>query len=428
MPESLGGIVPESLGDLAPESLGELYDPLDVHLDDPWQFYTRAQRAAPIFFSPTLKAWVVTRLAEVKKVLRDGQTYCSSNVLRPLSPFSLRVVPVLARGYSLEPPLLVLDGEQHRSQRQPWADGLSADRLAAVEPYIIERATALVEGFTADRTTDFVAEYANPLAVSVISHLMGFPPEDHETLGDDTRFAAGLAMGHRFGSENEQVEAARAWVRSQKMIGRYVVDRRAEPRADLISEVVAAYAPGDAPLTSRQEAMLAGEIWGVTIAGHNTPSAALADGLLHLLSDPEQWRLLCRRPDLIPNAVEEIARFSTPFHIFLRKTTKETVLAGRQLPAGAEIAVWLAAANRDETAFDRAGEFDITRTTKSNHVGFGVGAHFCVGAGLARREIEVTLRLLTERFPRLRLVPDQEITFRPSLTQRGPLSLQVTWS
>jgi cytochrome P450 len=429
MPESPGEVMPESRGDLAPESLGDLYDPLGVHLDDPWPFYTRAQRAAPIFFSPTLKAWVVTRLAEVKKVLRDGKMYSSSNVLRPLVPFSLRAVPVLARGYPLVPPLLMLDGEQHRRQRQPWADGFSADPVTAVEPYLSKRATALVEGFTAGgTTTDFVAGYANPLAVSLICHLIGFEPEDHEVLGDDTRVAAGLAMGHRFGSENDQVEAARAWVRSQQMIGRYVVDRRANPRDDLISEVVAAYAPGDAPLTAHQEAMLAGEIWGVTIAGHNTPSAALADGLLHLLNHPEQWRLLCQRPDLIPNAVEEIARFSTPFHIFLRQTTEETTLAGQRLPAGAEIAVWLAAANRDETAFDRANEFDITRTTKSNHVGFGVGAHFCVGASLARREIEVTLRLLTERFPRLRLVPDQQITFRPSLTQRGPLSLHVTWT
>lgn len=174
--------------------------------------------------------------------------------------------------------------------------------------------------------------------------------------------------------------------------------------------------------------MLAGEIWGVIIAGHNTPSAALADGLLQLLSRPEQWRLLCRRPELIPNAVEEIARFCTPFHIFLRKTTTETTLAGQPLPKDAELAVWLAAANRDETVFERPGEFDITRPLQSGHVGFGIGAHFCVGAGLARREIEVTLRLLTERFPQLLLVPDQEIAFRPSLTQRGPLSLQVTWA
>jgi cytochrome P450 len=412
-----------------PESFGDLYDPLGVHMADPWPFYARAQREAPIFFSPVLKAWAVTRLADVRKVLRDGKTYSSSNVLRPLLPFSPKVLSLLATAYPLVPPLLMLDGEQHRRQRAPYAEGLSPDRVSAVEPYIIKRATALVDTFAANGPSmDFVSGYANPLAVSVICQLMGFAPADHELLGDDTRLAAGLAMGHRFGSEDEEVEAARSWIQAQRTIGRYVVDRRAEPRDDLISDVVAAWAPGDAPLTPRQEAGLAGEIFGVIIAGHDTPSAALSDGLLQLLNRPEQWELLCRRPDLIPNAVEEIARFSTPFHLFLRQTTEETTLAGQRLPAGAEIAVLLAAANRDESAIERAGEFDITRTTKSGHVGFGVGAHFCVGAGLARREIEITLRLLTERFPKLRLVPDQQIVIRPSLSQRGPISFEVTWT
>ncbi|HEU5160885.1 MAG TPA: cytochrome P450 [Streptosporangiaceae bacterium] len=410
------------------ESLGDLYDPFGTHMDDPWPFYTRAQRETPIFFSPVLKAWVLTRLDDVRKVLRDGKTYSSANVLRPLAPFSPRVFPVLASGYPMVPPLLMLDGEQHRRQRAPYADALSADHVHDLEPYITKQAAALIDKFTAGGpTADLVADYANPLPTSIICHLMGFAPEDHDTLGDDTRLAAGLAMGHRFDSEDEQVEAAHAWVRSQRMIGRYAVERRAKPEGDLLSHVVAAWAPGEDPLTPQQEAGIAGELFGVIIAGHNTPSAAIADGLLRLLEDPERWRLLCDRPDLIPNAVEEIARFSTPFHIFLRKTTEDTTLAGRELPAGAEIAVWLAAANRDESVFERANEFDITRPITGSHLGFGVGAHFCVGAGLARRELEITLRLLTERLPGLRLVPDQRISFCPSISQRGPLSLPVTW-
>jgi cytochrome P450 len=410
------------------EPLGDLYEPFGVHMDDPWPFYTRAQRATPIFFSPALKAWVLTRLADVRQVLRDGKTFSSANVLRPLVPFSPKVFPILAQGYPMVPPLLMLDGEQHRKQRAPYADDLSAEHVNDLEPYIAKQATALIDRFTANgRTTDLVASYANPLPVSVICHVLGFAPEDHAMIGDDTRSAAGLAMGQRFDSEDEEVQAAHAWVRAQRTIGRYAIARRAKPDHDLLSHVVAAWAPGDEPLTPLQEAGIASELFGVIIAGHNTPSAAIADGLLRLLDDPEQWRLLCRRPELIPNAVEEIARFSTPFHIFLRKTTEETTLAGQQLPAGAEIAVWLAAANRDESVFERAGEFDITRPVKGTHLGFGVGAHFCVGAGLARRELEITLRLLIERLPGLRLVPDQQIGFYPSISQRGPLSLQVTW-
>ncbi len=99
------------------ESIGDLYDPFGVHMDDPWPFYTHAQRATPIFFSPVLGAWVVTRLDDVRKVLRDGKTYSSANVLRPVAPFSPRVFPILAQGYPMVPPLLMVDGEQHRRQR-----------------------------------------------------------------------------------------------------------------------------------------------------------------------------------------------------------------------------------------------------------------------------------------------------------------------
>ncbi|HEX6468228.1 MAG TPA: cytochrome P450 [Streptosporangiaceae bacterium] len=410
------------------ESLGDLYDPFGVHMDDPWPFYTRARRQTPIFFSSALNAWVLTRLDDVRKVLRDGKTFSSANVLRPLAPFSPRVFPVLAQGYPMVPPLLMLDGEQHRHQRAPYAERLSADQVAALEPYITKQATALLEGLTKNGpTSDFVSGYANPLPTSIICQVMGFAPEDHDAIGDDTRVAAGLAMGHRFDSEDEQVEAAHAWVRVQRMIGRYAVARKADPQDDLLTDVVAAWAPEPGPLAPQQEAGIAGELFGVIIAGHNTPSAALADGLLRLLENPDQWRLLCGRPDLIPNAVEEIARFCTPFHVFLRKTTEDTTLAGQRLPAGAEIAVWLAAANRDESVFERSDEFDVTRPVKGAHLGFGVGAHFCVGAALARREIEITLRLLTERFPGARLAPDQRIAFCPSISQRGPLSVRVIW-
>jgi hypothetical protein len=257
--------------------------------------------------------------------------------------------------------------------------------------------------------------------------MLGFSPEDHDALGDDTRKAATLAMGHAFMSDDEQVEAAQAWVRSQQLIGRYVTDRRAGPRDDLISQAIGAYAPHDAELSEDEEAEVVGAIFGVTLAGHITPAAMIGDGVRRLLEQPQQWRLLCDWPGLIPNAVEEIARFCTPEHIFLRQATRDTTLAGQDLPAGAEVAVWLAAANRDETAFDHPDEFDITRTRRIGHVAFGHGPHFCIGVALARLESEISLRILTERFPNLHLVPGQPAISRPSLAHRGPIAVPVTW-
>jgi cytochrome P450 len=338
------------------------------------------------------------------------------------------VLPILFGGYPLVPVFLVMDGEEHLRGRQPFAAGFEPIRVEAVSPYLTHHATALAEDLIAAKTTaDFMAGYANPLAISVICHMMGFAPEDHHALGEDTRKAATLAMGYLFFSDDEQAEAAESWVRSQRLIGRYVAERRAAPRDDLISEVVAAYTPGGGSLADDEEAEVVGSILGVTLAGHITSAAVLGACVLQLLEHPEQWQLLCDRPDLIPNAIEEIVRFCAPTHIFLRQTTKNTVLAGQELPAEAEVAVCPAAANRDEAAFDRPAEFDITREPVAAHVTFGYGPHFCIGAGLARLELEISLRILTERLPKLRLVPGQTATWRPSLVQKGPSAVPVTW-
>lgn len=410
------------------ESLGDQYDPLDGHFDDPYPFYARAHREMPVFFSARLGIWMVTRHADVKRVLRDAKTFSSANALRPLKPLSMDVLPILFGGYPLVPVFLVMDGEGHMRRRQPFAAGFGPDRLDALKPYLTEHAEALADGLAAGETTaDFMAAYANPLAISVICRMMGFAPADYHALGEDTRKAATLAMGYLFESDQEQVEAAESWVRAQRLIGRYVAERRARPGDDLISRVISAYAPDAGPLAEDAEAEVVGSILGVTLAGNITPAALLGAGLVQLLTHPAQWQLLCERPGLIPNAIEEIARFCAPTHIFLRQTTKDTVLAGQELPAEAEVAVCPAAANRDEAAFARPAEFDITREPTAGHMTFGFGPHFCIGAGLARLELEVSLRILTERFPQLRLVPGQLPTWTPSLVQKGPSILPVTW-
>lgn len=410
------------------EALGAEYDPLGTHMDDPYDFYQRAQREEPVFFSSRLGVWVVTRMADVKKVMRDGRTFSSVNNLRPLEPLSMDVLPIMFSGYPLVPVFLVMDGKEHAEHRQPWAAGFTAERVETVEPYITQRATELADALIAGGSTaEFMTAFANPMADSVIAHVMGIAAEDHARLGADIRNSVKIAVGYVCRSDEEQADAARSWVRSQQLVGDYVTARRSEPRDDLISEAIAAYTPDGAPLTEDEEAELVGTAWGVTLAGLITTSAVIGAGVLRLLEHPEQWRALCDRPDMIPHAAEEILRFCTPGHLFLRQVTEDTVLAGHELPAGAEVAVCPAAANRDEAAFDRPGDFDITRESPTGHLAFGHGSHFCIGFRLARLELEVALRVLTERFPKLRLVPGRPATWRPSLGQKGPADLPIAW-
>ncbi|MGR6913911.1 cytochrome P450 [[Actinomadura] parvosata] len=407
-------------------SLGDLYEPLHQHHADPYPFYERARREEPLFYSPAIGAWVVTKMADVRRILRDGALFSSANTLRPYSPFPPALLAELEKGYPNLGSYITMDGEEHRRRRAPAAAALTPERVAAIEPYVTERATSLIDGFAKDGGVEFMAGYANRLPVDVIARLVGFAEQDATAFGDDSRAAAAMGMGHRFGSEEEQIACAQAWVRFQRLIERYVTERRAAPKDDVISDYVAAFAPGDGPLTLEETAELIGMVLGIALPGHITTSALLGNGLLRLLSEPEQWRLLCERPDLAPNATEEIARYDTPTHIFLRVSTAEATVGGRDFPAGTEFALCLASANRDEDAFEGAETFDITRPQRANVV-FGQGAHYCPGAGLARRQVEISLRLLAERLPGLRLVPDQRIEYRGTLDHRGPLTLLLEW-
>src|ERR1041384_1772737 len=165
--------------------LGDLYDPLRTHLSDPYPFYERARREEPLFFSPVIGAWVVTKMADVRAVLRDGRTFSSATPLRPYSPFPPAILAELAKGCPQRDTYITMDGEAHRRLRAPAAAALSPERVTAAEPYITERASQLIDGFAKDGHVEFMAGYANRLPVDVIARIVGFGPEDAKTLGGD---------------------------------------------------------------------------------------------------------------------------------------------------------------------------------------------------------------------------------------------------
>lgn len=152
----------------------------------------------------------------------------------------------------------------------------------------------------------------------------------------------------------------------------------------------------------------------------------IGNGLVRLLEHRERWELLVANPALIPGAVEEIARFDNPVHGFLRVTTRPTTLAGTDLPAGAEVLLVYASANRDAQLCDRPDVFDITRTP-THHLGFALGAHFCPGSGLGRLQVGIALETLVRRLPGLRLPADHPVSLRRDFTMRGPVALDVEW-
>jgi cytochrome P450 len=410
-------------------SIGETYDPLGGHLLDPYPLYDRARDEEPVFYSPLLGAWVVTRYDDLVKVLRDPETYSSRSPFSKVLPLCAAAVEEFANAYPPAPDLTQSDGETHARLRPPLAEVLKPDRVALLEPYIREQAEALVDGFAADGEVEFMSRFAEPLPCRTIGRLCGI---DYERMRLAYQWVVAFtALEAAPLTEAEQIEGARAGVRLQHMLGELARERYARPGADAISEIVALstgtageQTGGERKLSFEDEVAVVPNLMQVVIAGHITTVPSLGMAMALLLSHPEQWARLCAEPALIPQAVEEILRYGSPASGLCRDTTRPTTLGGVDLPEGARVALRYSAANRDPARFERAAEFDVGRPP-TRHVAFGLGVHYCVGAGLARKQLEIALETLTARLPGLRLA--RPVAFRPVLDVRHPEAVHLAW-
>jgi cytochrome P450 len=405
--------------------LAASFDPLGTHHEDPYSFYAQARRDEPVFYSPRLDAWVVTRFSDVDAILKDPVGFSSVNSLRPIRNLYPATLAVLATGYPQRPDHVTSDGVDHRRLRAPYARHLTTPGLVkGREAATRKRAGALVGSFVDAGAADLVARYAAPLPVETAGELFGFAPDDiaMAKAGSEAMFSLGSADL----TEEQEARAAGTVVAFQHLLAGYARRRRVAPVGDLISDVVAALAPGDEPLTFDQETELVGTFGSTFGASHITTADSIGSALWLLLSHHSQWELLCRRPDLVPYAVEEALRFEAPIPTMFRRVTRPATVAGVSLPEGADVLLAFASANRDEDRYPPAGQFDVTRVP-SRHFAFGAGVHTCVGAALARMQVRIALQTLIEHVPGLRLIPDQRIQVRRSINIRGPLALELRW-
>ncbi|MEU2559943.1 cytochrome P450 [Streptomyces longispororuber] len=409
----------------------------DELMRDPYPLYARARRADGLTYVPEFGAWLVARDADVREVLRRPDVFSSANAVRGGVLPSPAALAVLAEGDGGGPRgrvVVTADGPAHRRLRAPLLRGLAPARVAAVLPYVTERAEALVDAFADDGRVEVMGAYAMRLPGQVIGRVLGFDPADVPLIVRGGHRTEQLL--HRPSDEDEQVAAARDMVTLRRLLDRYVRERYAAPRDDLCSELVTSLVrpddgeegePGELTLDQRRE--LVAHLNNFLLAGHLTTTALIGTALLHLARHPDQWRLVCERPErMVPAAIEETARYDTALQGFRRVTTRPATLAGTELPAGAELLIGFGSAGRDGARHPRPDVFDITRRSAARHIAFGLGAHACPGAQLAREQVRVTLELFARRFPGLRIDPDRPpVTMRPTLIHRAPEALHLTW-
>ncbi|MFI6603398.1 cytochrome P450 [Nonomuraea sp. NPDC050536] len=384
---------------------------------DPYPLYAEARGRPGLTFVPELDAWLVSRHDDVREVLSRPDRFSSAGALRPDYLPGPAALSEMVKGLGGVQAVLTADGEAHRRLRRPLTRGLSPSRVQAVLPYVRQRAAELLDGF-AGRGVEWMAEYARPLPASVIGRLFGFDPADLPGAILGGQRAEELVFSRL--SEQEQVSAAKQVVALQLLLDAEVRDRLASPRDDLVTEMVRGLAPEATELTLDQRKEIVSNLQNLLLAGHLTTTALLGTCLLHLLRDRAQWELLCARPELIPAAVEEAVRFDAPVQGFRRTVTTPVTLAGTALEAGDMVFVAYGSAGRDT-----GSTFDITRAS-DRHLSFGHGVHGCPGSQVAREQVRITLELLVERMPGLRLASD-EVTMAPTLIHRAPEVLHLAW-
>ncbi|MFI6909845.1 cytochrome P450 [Nonomuraea sp. NPDC050394] len=380
------------------------------YLRDPHGVYAQLRREQPVAHTITsqgVRVWLVTRYEDVRAALNDPRL--SKDFHR--NPHIMKANEMEggdSSGAAAVVPdnMLFSDPPDHERLRRLVVKAFTAGRVRAMRPRIEELSSGLLDGLGGE--FDLIKEYAVQLPAMVVGELLGIPEPDWPKV---IRWSNTTIEGSAL-DPGEVVAAAQATI---AYLGELCAAKRDNPGDDLISAMVQ---------TRMTESELVSTSWLLLVAGHETTVHLIANGMLALLSRPDQFAALRADPALVPQAVEEFLRFDGPISTSTyRFTTEPVTIGGTDIPAGALVLVSLLSANRDAGQYERADELDVTRDP-GQHLAFGHGIHYCLGAPLARVEGEIAFRHLLERFPDLELA-STEVTWRPGMLMHGLERLPV---
>lgn len=392
------------------------------HIVDPFPFYARARRDAPVFFNAPTNCWVVSRSENIVTVLRDTERFSSKYLMSPRTPLAPEVVAVLGDPDAWLPTLLTTDPPDHTRLRGLLSKGFSPQRIAAMEPEIRAIADALIDGFVADGRVDLIARFAFPFTASVIGDMLGMPRDDIARLkrwSDDW-----IRLVWNVEPAEQLIEAARGLVEFQRYFAEVIAERTRRPGDDMLSALIQAHLDDDARLN--EEELIAVPMQ-LIMAGHETTLYLIGNALMSLLEHPAHLAAVRADAGLLEHVVEEVLRLDPPVLWITRRTTVEVELGGVTIPAGATVQVAVCSANHEESLFREPATFNPCRPNADRHLTFGRGAHFCLGAPLARLEARVALDRLLARLPGLRLDPEQPPERATAIGFRGHARLVALW-
>jgi cytochrome P450 len=400
---------------------GQPFDVRDpAFLANPYPRFAALRAMAPVFKTPAGR-WFITGYKSTEDMLRDrrfGKDLDNPDaLLRRFGPTALQEPAVM----ELTHMMLMRNPPDHTRLRGLVAKAFTARRVEAMREWVRDWTNRLIDKVQPEGRMDLIRDLAFPVPVLVICEMLGIPEEHRDRFVNSS--ASGGALLNPTQPTREEIDRAnKGTLESNAYFAALFEDRRRNPRDDLLTQMVQAEEAGER-LSSDELRANTTLLFG---AGHETTVNLLGNGFLHLLRNPDQWRMLCENPALIPNAIEEILRFESPVQAVARVPMEPVSLNGIDIPPETVVVSLVGAANRDPDVFQNPDTFDITRKDLKP-LSFGGGIHFCLGAQLARIEAQVVLETVAKRLPDIKLADPENPKWRPSFTLRGLTELPAVW-
>lgn len=363
--------------------------------------------------------WYITRYEDVETVLRDSDTFALDFRLA-FDPDALAKIPQEPQVVAMvNNHLLTKEGASHTRLRSLVNKAFTPRIVSGMRPRIQAIADELLDRVEKQGEMDLVEDYAFPLPITVIAELLGIPPEDRNSFRKWSDMFVSSADGEE--GEDAFMQSAMGFV---NYLGRVFEERRKAPKEDLISALLQAEEAGDQLNTEEMFSM----VILLIIAGHETTVTLIGNAVVAMLANPEVMQRLAAHPQEMPQAVEEFLRYDSPVSRALtRWVARDVILCGKTLKRGDVVIPVIGSANRDESHFENPHRLDIDRDNRQ-HMAFGRGAHYCLGAPLARLEGEIALNTLLRRLPEIKLaVPVEALEFRLTPLFHAYQHIPVIW-
>ncbi len=406
---------------------------IDMHAPDvlkqPHAFYKRLLQSAPVVRDEKSGIYQISSYELVRQVLADTDTFSNRirHALHGKNSGSEMVASIMAEGFPRPDTLQTSDPPIHTRSRKLVNKAFTPRRVESMGEEIEQVADQLIDAFAARGEMEFVNEFAYLLPMTVIAKQLGVP------LSDMPKFKrwsdAFAAQFSHVTDEKEEAEIARQVVEFQRYFADVIEQKRQSPTDDIISDIATAdlSEEGDSTRLDTPEALQI--IQQILVAGNETTASSMTEGMYQIIQNPDLMQAIVTEENVLKHTVEEIIRFSSPVQAMWRVALKDTEIGGVAIPKNAIVLVRFAAANCDQTIFENGEVLDTERPKLRRHVAFGHGIHACIGAPLARKEMQISYLKLFSRLKEWRIAPDQPtIDYQAGVLLRGikELKLQFT--